>query len=112
MTDQPPSDLLQAGRWTKSEQTACTSPSWQDRNQERTQSTLEGRIIGQPRLERTLKDHLAKPYVGKGIWAGRSGTLSSGSLKISGDEDSTISLGRLFCRMVVLTVKSVLVMSR
>lgn len=90
----------------------CMSPSCQDRNQERAQSALEGRIIGQPRLERTSKDHLDKPCVGKGVWVRRSCALSSGVLKISSNEDSTISLGRLFCRMVVLTVKTVLVMSR
>lgn len=88
------------------------SPSCQDRNQERAQSALEGRIVGQPRLERTSKDHFAKPCVGKGVWVRRFGTLPSGVLKISSDEGSTISLGRLFCRMVVLTVKHVLVTSR
>jgi len=75
-------------------------------------SFIKDGLVEQPRLEGTSKDHLAQLLVGKRAWMGLLSTLFHHVLKTPSDVDSTMSPGRLFQQMMVLTVKNFFLMLR
>ena len=70
------------------------------------------RIIEQPMLEGTTKDHLIQPFVGKRASMRLSSTLPNCILETSSGRHSTMSLGRLFHWLITLIVKNFCLISR